>query len=401
MAPSLLETQPQAPHSLTSPSQKPVDRKIFPDGIKTSGQHPPLPELIKNYSDFPKEIKGATVWQAEDYTNNPERWVHVFNSEEIAELSAAADKFLADKTPLTGISKDNFPLPKLSVLLASIRTEILNGKGFILFKGFPVEKWGNHKSAVAYMGLGTYLGYFVSQNGRGHVLGHVKDLGDDPTQIDRVRIYRTNARQFFHADDSDLVGLLCIARALEGGESDIVSSHHVWNTLQKERPDVAETLTKPIWYFDRKGETSVGEEEFIKTSVFYLEKGPNGRVYSKWDPYYVKSLDRFMNKGIIPHLSPEQVEAAKVLEETCHRLRLHMILEVGDIQFLSNEHVLHARTEYKDHAPPAPRRHLMRLWLATPESEGGWKLPFHDSAEKKRGGIQVNDQPPVAPLDAE
>ena len=43
----------------------------------------------------------------------------------------------------------------------------------------------------------------------------------------------------------------------------------------------------------------------------------------------------------------------------------------------------------------------MRLWLATPESEGGWKLPFHDSTEKKRGGIQVNDQPPVCPLDAE
>jgi hypothetical protein len=44
------------------------------------------------------------------------------------------------------------------------------------------------------MGLGTYLGYFVSQNSRGHVLGHVKDLGEDPTQIDSVRIYRTNAR---------------------------------------------------------------------------------------------------------------------------------------------------------------------------------------------------------------
>jgi hypothetical protein len=139
----------------------------------------------------------------------------------------------------------------------------------------------------------------------------------------------------------------------------------------------------------------------MKTSVFYLETGPNPRVYSKWDPYYVKSLSRFMDKGIIPQLSEEQIEATKVLEETCLRLSLHMILEVGDIQFLSNEHVLHARTEYKDHAPPAPRRHLMRLWLATPEDEGGWKLPFHDSKEKKRGGIQVDDTPPVCPLDAE
>jgi hypothetical protein len=31
-----------------------------------------------------------------------------------------------------------------------------------------------NKTAVAYMGLGTYLGYFVSQNGRGHILGHVQ-----------------------------------------------------------------------------------------------------------------------------------------------------------------------------------------------------------------------------------
>lgn len=31
--------------------------------------------------------------------------------------------------------------------------------------------------------------------------------------------------------------------------------------------------------------------------------------------------------------------------------------------------------------------------------EGGWKLPFHDSDEKKRGGIQVDDVGPVAELD--
>jgi hypothetical protein len=65
-------------------------------------------------------------------------------------------------------------LPTMQSYLTSMRNELINGKGFILFKGFPVEKWGNHKSAVAYMGLGTYLGYFVSQNGLGHVLGHVK-----------------------------------------------------------------------------------------------------------------------------------------------------------------------------------------------------------------------------------
>ncbi|KAE8351300.1 hypothetical protein BDV28DRAFT_150101 [Aspergillus coremiiformis] len=374
---------------------------IFPDGLKTTGQHAPLYDHIRHFDQFPKAISGPTVWRSEDYREQPEKWTHRFTSEEIAELSATADAFLANKIPLTGISKSNFPLPNLAKRLAELRADLIDGKGFILFKGFPVQEWGNHKSAVAYMGLGTYLGYFVSQNSRGHVLGHVKDLGEDPTQIDSVRIYRTNARQFFHTDNSDIVGLLCIARALEGGESDIVSSHHVYNTLAKERPDVLKTLTEPSWYFDRKGETSKGEEEYIRTSVVYLERGENARVYIKWDPYYVRSLSRFSDAGIIPPLSSTQVEALQVLEATCNRLSLHMILEVGDIQFLSNLHVLHARTAYTDHAPPTPRRHLMRLWLATPEHEGGWKLPFWDSNEKKRGGIQVDNQAPVAPLDAE
>lgn len=79
-------------------------------------------------------------------------------------------------------------------LLGEIKHDLMEGKGFILLKGVPVEEWDLHKCAAAYMGLGTYLGYFVSQNSRGHVLGHVKDVGDDPTQTDKVRIYRTNAR---------------------------------------------------------------------------------------------------------------------------------------------------------------------------------------------------------------
>lgn len=93
------------------------------------------------------------------------------------------------------MGKESFPLPTLGPYLAhTLRPDLLDGKGFILFRGLPVHHWPLHKSAVAYMGLGTYLGYFVSQNSRGHVLGHVKDLGEDAGQIDKVRIYRTNAR---------------------------------------------------------------------------------------------------------------------------------------------------------------------------------------------------------------
>lgn len=77
----------------------------------------------------------------------------------------------------------------------------------------------------------------------------------------------TAARQFFHTDAADIVGLLCLHKAKEGGESDVVSAHNLWNTLQKERPDVAELLVKPDWYFDRKGEVSDGQNGWVQKSV--------------------------------------------------------------------------------------------------------------------------------------
>jgi hypothetical protein len=120
------------------------------------------------------------------------------------------------------------------------------------------------------------------------VLGHVKDVGDDPTQIHSVRIYRTAARQFFHADDGDVVGLLCVHRAQEGGESDIVSVHRVWNVLQREHPDVAELLTRPIWYFDRKGEVSDGQEECKQQSA--LISFPRNSARLSIQPYIGFSL---------------------------------------------------------------------------------------------------------------
>ncbi|OQD60326.1 hypothetical protein PENPOL_c024G07409 [Penicillium polonicum] len=408
MAPGLVE----ATGLQTLPS--PVELSVFPDGLKTSGQHPPIYSLVRPYADFPKTHTGPTVWKAEDYQEHPELWTHPFTAEEVAEISDAADQFTQTGTPLTGISMANFPLPNLSQRLEELRQDLINGKGFFRFRGLPVQKWDLQKCATAYMGLGTYLGYFVSQNGRGHVLGHVKDLGEDPTKTDRVRIYRTNARQYFHTDGADLVGLLCIAKSLSGGESDIASTHHVFNALQERDPDVTRTLCEPNWYFDRKGETSEGEEGWIRGSIFYLEND-NGRssprVYARFDPMNVTSLARF-NSGpdaCIPPLSDRQKHALEVFEKTCAELSLHMILAPGDIQFLSNTHVFHARTAYTDHPPgavdedgrPARRRHLMRLWLSAPESEGGWKLPYHDTLEKKRGGIQVNDTPPVCPLDAE
>ena len=109
MAPIALASTPSYPVNASqlknASPDGPVDLNIFPDGIKTSGAHPPLPELIVPYEEWPKHVDGPTLWKAEDYAEHPERWTKSFDPEEIAELSAAADAYIASSAPLTGITK--------------------------------------------------------------------------------------------------------------------------------------------------------------------------------------------------------------------------------------------------------------------------------------------------------
>jgi hypothetical protein len=192
MAPIALDTGSSSPADVEQSFKarvKTADQTIFPDGLKTSGiahptqaqdkteeairhtanarpgQHPPLYDQIYPYSAFPKHIEGPTVWRPEDYADNPERWVHQLSADEIDEISRVADNFIALSLPITGITKQNFPLPSLEENLAAMRRELLNGKGFMLFRNsIPVNEWGNYKSAVAYFGLGVHIGYPISQN---------------------------------------------------------------------------------------------------------------------------------------------------------------------------------------------------------------------------------------------
>ncbi|GMK54282.1 hypothetical protein CspeluHIS016_0108680 [Cutaneotrichosporon spelunceum] len=372
--------------------------KGFNKGI-TAGMLEPNHDLVQPYSAFPKKITGKTVWTREDFVDDESLWKRSWSAEHVASLEAAYDAWAAKGLTLPEIDRETFPLSEdVRTFLAEVRETTVHGAGFILIRGLPVSEWAVDKACAIYLAIGAAIGVAISQNHKGHILGHVKDLGSDPTQTDKVRIYTTAARQYFHTDNGDIVGLLCLHRAKEGGESDVASAHNIWNTLQAERPDVAELLAQPNWYFDRKGEVSAGQKPWVQKAIFYYH---DGRVISQYDPYYVKSVQRFVDAGLIPGHTDEQKEAIEVLEQTAQRLALHMVLEVGDIQLVGEMHNFHARTAYVDHLPPRPRRHLLRLWLSVPEVEGGWKRPYPDSGAYKRCGIQVDDVPESCPTDAE
>ena len=65
-----------------------------------------------------------------------------------------------------------------------MRRDLLSGLGFCLLRGLPVEAWGIARSAAAYWALGLALGDPVPQNKKGHLLGHVMDIGGDPSKAE-------------------------------------------------------------------------------------------------------------------------------------------------------------------------------------------------------------------------
>jgi len=322
-------------------------------------------------------------------------WIHVFDPSELQEIEQAVRTADASGRELLELNGGNLPLPQLAPKLRALRRELLDGRGFHLFRGLPVERWSPRQTAIAFWAIGLHLGEPVSQNGKGHVLGHVTNLGlnyADP----EVRGYQTNARLPYHTDSSDLVGLLCLRTSQAGGLSSLVSSTTLWNALVTQHPEHARTLMADFPR-TRWGEIPAQKQKWSSNPIFVPG---DGRVFAS----YVRSaITKGQAMPEVPRVTPAMIAALDQLDALAADPELHldMTLEPGDLQLVSNWTIFHSRTAYQDWPQPERRRHLLRLWLAC---EDGPALP--ESLTGRLGlttngrpdGINVPGVPFVAPL---
>ena len=311
-------------------------------------------------------------------------WIEHFTDSEIGEVERAVQALA--KTDLAKIRAEDVPLPTLAPRLKILLDEVLNGRGFVLLKGLPVERWTRQETATAFLAIGVHLGNLRMQNAEGHLLGHVRDLGrtsDDPN----TRIYQTRERQTFHTDSCDVVGLLCLQAAKSGGLSSLVSSTTIFNEMRRSRPDLLRVLLEPI-ETDRRGEVPEGVQPYFTIPVFNYHDGLVSAIYQR---QYIESARRFPD---VAPLTPLQIEALDLFDELANDPKLNLMMELhpGDIQFVHNHTILHDRTAFEDYPQPERKRHLLRLWLAPP---GARSLPdvfadrFGSIRPGERGGVAV------------
>ena len=311
--------------------------------------------------DLPPEITGSSVWYGPALARSAE-WLETLSAAEVQELEAAIAPLAARNVAFNDLGRSDFPLPTLARRLLRLRRDILDGRGFVLVRGMPVERWSMRESALAFYGVGTHLGNARPQNAAGEVLGHVKDLGlrsDDPN----VRIYQTSERQTFHTDSCDVVGLLCLQTAKLGGDSLLVSSNTLWNETRRRRPDLAALLLQPL-ATDKRGEEAEGDQPFFSIPVFNWHAGLMSTIYQR---QYIESAQRFASA---PRLTPQQRAALDFFDALANDADLNfaMTLQRGDLQLVHNHTLLHDRTAFEDWPEPDRRRYLLRLWLAPTEA---------------------------------
>jgi len=342
-------------------------------------------------------IEGPSAWIGADMRKREAEWSYRLSPAEIAEVEAALRAVRERGLDIADIRREDFPLPVLGPVLDRLRSEVLDGRGFVLVRGMPVAERPIEESATAYWGVGSYFGSARSQNAKGHLLGHVYDLGAGLSETDpNLRSYATAERQRFHIDRCDIVALLCLRRAKSGGLSAIVSSMTLHNVMAARRPDLLARLFQPF-PVDRRGEVPEGKAPFYEAPVFNEHAGTLSVLYSR---LHINSAQRFPQAR---RLAPEDIEALEMFGDLANdpELRLDMAFEPGDIQFLHNHTILHARSAYEDWPEIERKRHLLRLWLAPP---GARPLPpvfgecYGSLTIGDRGGIICKETRLHAPL---
>lgn len=276
----------------------------------------------------------------------------------------------------TGIAVDLQTFPALRRLARTVLLQRLDhGAGFVVLRGLGALELTPDQMQAAFWRFCVAMGEPMVQKA-GHVrFGRVADLGRPASS--RPRYHETAVGGSVHTDSpimpqvADLVGLLCLRAAEQGGQSRFVSVARVHNILLRQAPDLLGELYG-LFDFDRRipaDDVSDTNPALLRAPIFSY--APDQGAYGlrlRWQPEYV------WEAASLPGASPlsERRRLALhllegVLEDRSNAITRQVAMIPGDMQFLNNHRIAHGRAAFFD--PPAtegtdgPRREMRRVWL--------------------------------------
>ncbi|BBM82006.1 TauD/TfdA family dioxygenase [Candidatus Uabimicrobium amorphum] len=307
-----------------------------------------------------QKITGPCVWYAEDLQQSS-TWQFTLSSEELQEIDTAIHQ-VDNLENWQQLTPQNFSLPQTAKKLQHIQKFIEEDAGLALLKGFPREKYNVQQITAIFWVLAQHIGHPISQSADDDKIFSVRDAGF-PVGHPKSRGPNTKNKLSFHTDRCDVISFFCVEKAKEGGENLIVSSPAIHNEIQEKHPHLLPVLYN-TFYNKRHNVDAGNSKPFCELPIFSQHEGHFAANIMRVLIFRAHEMEE------TPDLSPLQKEALELLEEMAADPKMHIRFtqEPGDILFVNNFITFHSRTEFEDHELDEKKRHLLRIWLAVPNS---------------------------------
>jgi Ca2+-binding EF-hand superfamily protein/2-polyprenyl-3-methyl-5-hydroxy-6-metoxy-1,4-benzoquinol methylase len=281
-------------------------------------------------------------------------------------------------------------LPQIEALAKQIRHRLLEESGLLVLTGLDLVRLGKNlterheKAKMLYFLLSLEIGDVLERRGR---LFDVMDKGLD-IRKENVLFSLSNNESSFHTDSTDrdynpdIVGLLCLQPAMEGGELQVVNGLNIYyNLKQKLHPAIMSELERPVirdliesgvgldtsnlWETLRYHRSFNVQRRRLRNNAFPIfgRDKITGQFSFRYMRYWVESGHR---RAAVP-LSPMLQLAMDTLDHTMQQqsssIGVQTMMKAGEMVWTNNHICAHNRTSFTSNPEGMHPRHLVRVWI--------------------------------------
>lgn len=311
------------------------------------------PSLPSDLGDYP------ATWTREMLV--PEDYIVPIPGRCLKELDDAVRSLRSDPLPILALKPSMFSLDSCRGFAQEMRVRLDEQAGFVTLDHLDLQRWTGEEATSLFWLLGSLLGRPVSQKWNGLMVYNVRDVGNTVQQ--GVRGSTTSGQIYFHTDNSyammppQYVGLLCLQKSMEGGQSRLVCWGGIYSEMKRRHPDLVSRGFR-AFFWDRVNEHAPDSPRIMSKPVFFYA---DGRLRVCYSSRVIK--DGYRMAGQTPDPETERFLAAMDDILNDRRFWIDLQFERGQIQIINNSRIGHARTAFVDHPDQERKRHLIRLWF--------------------------------------
>ena len=213
-----------------------------------------------------------------------------------------------------------------------------------------------------YLLAGLILG---EPNNRYGYLYDIRDRGSDYTK-EAIPVSHTKADTGFHTDSTsaeyfpDVIGLLCIRPAYQGGVNLISNAADCWLELEKNATTDHDFLQRPLIRDVITPGSDTSLEALLANRFPIFSQGKFGLRFRYMRYWIERGAEKAGQR-----LTDRELRTLDLLDEALQASAhcLEIKLERGQMLFVNNHFLAHSRTEFYDPEATENKRLFVRMWL--------------------------------------